>query len=155
MTTALYNDATLDSPGLAQLEQRLNISRSRSIAVINAPRESGIRLLAISRANPYDSEVVIAFATRRRELAWLRAAYSAASAGRQAWIVYPEPGRPGTDLRWEWFLAALRQYGVDAVQHVSLEGGWSAVLLQRIGRQASETTLVGYPTTPAAGEVTE
>lgn len=145
MTTALYDDTTVASPGLAQLEQRLNIPRSRSIAVINAPRESGLRLLAISRANPYASEVVIAFATRRRELALLRAAYSAASAGRPAWIVYPEPDQPGTDLRWAWFLAALRQYGVDAAQHVSLEGGWSAVLLQRIGRTDPDTVLVGHP----------
>jgi hypothetical protein len=143
MTTALY-DETASAPGLAHLEQRLPIPRGHSVAVINAPLESGLRLLAISRANPYDSKVVIAFATRRRELALLRAAYSAASAGRPAWIVYPEPGRPGTDLRWEWFLAALRQYGVDAAQHVSLEGGWEAVLLQRIGREDPDLVLVGH-----------
>lgn len=143
MTTVLHDETTTSAPGLAQLEQMLKIDRRRSIAVINAPLESGLRLLAISRANPDHSDVVIAFATRRVDLAWLRAAYNAAGSGRTAWVVYPEPGRPGTDLRWEWFLAALRQYGVQAVVHMPIDGNWSAVLLQRIRKAAPESGLVG------------
>ncbi|OBK88888.1 hypothetical protein [Mycolicibacter sinensis] len=142
MTTALYDDTT-SAPGLAQLEQMLQIDRGSNVAVINAPPESGLRLLAISRANPYDVEVVIAFVTRRVDVAWIRAAYSAARSGRTAWVVYPEPGRPGTDLRWEWFLAALRQYGVQAVQQVPIDGSWSAVLLQRKRNGEPAPGLVG------------
>jgi len=142
MTTALYDD-TDTAPGLAQLERRLGIGRGRSVAVINAPRESALRLLAISRANPYDADVVVAFATRRRDLAWIKAAYHAAGSGRTAWLVYPEPGRPGTDLRWEWFLAALRQYGVQAAQHAGIGDGWSAVLLARLRNAEPTEELVG------------
>ncbi|BBX24873.1 hypothetical protein MTER_42840 [Mycolicibacter terrae] len=141
MTTALYDDTT-SGPGLAQLEQMLQIGRGRSVAVINAPAESELRLLA-SRTNPNHADVVIAFALRRVDLAWLRAAYNAAGAGRTAWVVYPEPGQPGTDLRWEWFLAALRQYGVQAAHHVVIDRGWSAVLLQRIRNGEPEPGLFG------------
>jgi hypothetical protein len=88
MTTALYDDTT-SAPGLAQLEQMLQIDRGSNVAVINAPPESGLRLLAISRANPYDVEVVIAFVTRRVDVAWIRAAYSAARSGRTDCVVYP------------------------------------------------------------------
>lgn len=144
MTTALY-DETATGPGLAQLEQRLPIARGRSVAVLNAPLESELRLLPISRANPYDADVVIAFAIRRRDLARLKAAYTAAHSGRLGWIVYPEPGQPGSDLRWEWFLAALRQYGVHAVQQVPIDGSWSAVLLQRIRNGFPDAELAGYP----------
>lgn len=142
MWTALYNE-TASGPGLAQLEQILRIERHHKVAVINAPPESELRPLAISRANPYDVEVVIAFVTRRVDVAWIRAAYSAAAAGRTAWVVYPEPGQPGTDLRWEWFLAALRQYGVQAVRHVVVDNGWSAVLLGRKRHGEPEPGLIG------------
>ncbi|MEO6793106.1 MAG: hypothetical protein ABI253_04270 [Mycobacterium sp.] len=144
MTTALYYE-TASAPSLAQLEQRLNITRGRSVAVINAPHESALRLLAISRTNPDDADVVIAFATRRVDLAWLKAVYSAAGSGRTGWVVYSEPGQPGTDLRWEWFIAALRQYGVQAVQQVPIDGVWSAVLLQRIRNVDPDEVLVGHP----------
>lgn len=144
MTTALdYED--FYAPGLAQLEQRLRLGRRRNIAVMNAPRDSALRLLSVSRANPDEADVVIAFATRRRDLAWLRPAYQAAGSRRTAWLVYPEPGSPGTDLRWGWLLAALRQYGVHAVQQVAIDPNWSAVLLQPIRSADPEAVLVGHP----------
>lgn len=142
MTTALYDD-TVDAPGMAQLEKQLQLGRGRRVAVINAPPDSALRPPAVPRANPNNADVVIAFATRRVDLALLRPAYHAAGGGRTAWIVYPEPGRPGTDLRWEWFLAALRQYGVQAVQHVAIDECWSAVLLQRRRSGEAKAGLVG------------
>ncbi|ORA77620.1 hypothetical protein BST28_17645 [Mycolicibacter kumamotonensis] len=142
MTTVLYNE-TASGPGLAQLEQILQIGRHQKVAVINAPPESELRPLAVSRANPYDVDVVIAFVTRRVDVALIRAAYSAVGAGRRAWVVYPEPGQPGTDLRWEWFLAALRQYGVEAVRHAVVDNGWSAVLLGRKLNGDPEPDLIG------------
>ncbi|BBX13056.1 hypothetical protein MNVM_21370 [Mycobacterium novum] len=142
MTSALYDDTT-SAPGLSQLEPLLEIERHHRVAVINAPADSALRLLPNSRANPGHADAVIAFATRRVELAFLRAAYNAAGSGRTAWLVYCEPGQPGTDLRWEWLLAALRQYGVQAVRHVRIDPGWSAVLLQRRRSGEAEPGLVG------------
>lgn len=149
MTTALHYE-TASAPSLAQLEQRLHINRDRRVAVVNAPSESALRLLAVSRARPDDADVVIAFVTRRVDLAWVKAAYNAAGSGRTGWVVYSEPGQPGTDLRWEWFVAALRQYGVQAVQQVSIDGVWSAVLLQRIREGDPDVVLVGHRV-PAGG----
>ncbi|MEB3024154.1 hypothetical protein [[Mycobacterium] crassicus] len=148
MTTALDYEI-VDPPGLAQLEERLKFGRRRSIAVINAPLHSPLRLLSVSRANPYESDVVIAFATRRVDLAWLKPAYRAAYSRRTSWLIYPEPTRPGTDLRWDWFLAALRQYGVHVVQQVSLDRNWSAVQLMSKQADDQEADLVGYPADPA------
>lgn len=146
MTTAL-NEDFVRSPGLAQLERLLGISRLQKVSVINAPVDSALRLLPVCRTNPDTADVVIAFATRRRDLAWLRAAYQATGSGRTGWIVYCEPGRPGTDLRWDWFLAALRQYGVIAVEHIQIGDGWSAVLLQRMRHGEPDEGLVESPGT--------
>ncbi|TXH19099.1 MAG: hypothetical protein E6R06_25315 [Mycobacterium sp.] len=145
MTIAVYDDEALGVPELAQLERGLHIPRGHRMAVVNAPVDSALRLSAVSRANPYDADVVIAFATRRKELARLKAAYRTASAGRRTWVVHPDPDRPGTDLRWQWFIAALRQYGVNAVQQVPLGRLWSAVLLRPIHDAHLGSQLVGHP----------
>lgn len=145
MTIAVYDNEALSAPELTQLEHCLHIPRGHRIALINAPVDSPLRLLAVSRANPYDADVVIAFATRRKELARLKAAYGTASAGRPTWVVHPDPDRPGTDLRRQWFLAALRQYGVNAVQQVAIGRLWSAVLLQPIPDAHLGAELVGHP----------
>ncbi|MEB3035082.1 hypothetical protein [[Mycobacterium] nativiensis] len=149
--TAAPDFETVDAPGLAQLEQRLQIRRGNSIAVVNAPVDSVLRLLAVSRANPHEADVVIAFATRRRDLALLKPAYRAAGSDRTSWVVYPQPGQPGTDLRWGWFLAALRQYGVTAAAQVAIDANWSAVLLQQTRRGEADTVLVGYPNADPGG----
>ncbi len=116
--------------GLRQLEQRLQIRPHHAVAVINAPPESRLRLLTAGSLNPDQADVVIGFATRPVDLAWLRAAYAAARSGRLGWVVYPKPGRPGTDLRRDWLTRALRQYGVEATQDVSIDCAWSATLLR-------------------------
>ena len=117
--------------GLAELEQRLQIKPRQSVAVVNAPPESGLRLLTTGGPDPDQADVVIGFAVRPVDLAWLRSVYAAARAGRLAWVSYPRPGSPGTDLRRDWLVRALRQYGVEAVQNVSINGTWSALRLRR------------------------
>jgi hypothetical protein len=117
-------------PGELELEQRLQIKRGQSVAVVNAPPESGLRLLTTGDPNPDQADVVIGFAARPVDLAWLRSVYSAARAGRLVWVSYPNPGQPGTDLRRDWLVRALRQYGVEAVQDVSINGTWSALRLR-------------------------
>jgi hypothetical protein len=115
--------------GRGELEQRLQIKPGQSVAVVNAPPESRLSLLKIAGSNPDQADVVIGFAVRPADLAWLRPVYAAAHAGRLAWVSYPKPGQPGTDLRRDWLIRALRQYGVDAVQDVSITDSWSALRL--------------------------
>ena len=116
-------------PGLGGLEQKLQIKPAQSVAVVNAPPESGLRLLTAGGPNPDRADVVIGLAVRPVDLAWLRSVYAAARAGRLAWVSYPKPGQPGTDLRRDWLIRALRQYGVEAVQDVSINDNWSALRL--------------------------
>jgi hypothetical protein len=113
-----------------ELEQKLQIKPGQSAVVVNAPPESGLRLLATGGPNPNQADVVIGFAVRPVDLAWLRSVYAAARAGRLAWVSYPKPGRPGSDLRRDWLVRALRQYGVEAIQDVSINGTWSALRLR-------------------------
>ena len=120
------------SLGLKELERKLQIKSGQSVAVIGAPVESRLRLLAAGRTDPDRADVVIGFATRPVDLAWLKPAYAAARAGRLAWVNYPVPGRPGTDLRLDWLLRALRQYGVEVVREVPVDDAWSALRLQPI-----------------------
>lgn len=56
--------------------------------------------------------------------------YEAARAARVAWVSYPKPGRLGSDLFRDSVARAVRQYGVEVVQHVSIDYFWSALLLR-------------------------
>lgn len=116
-------------PGELELEQKLQIKAGQSVAVVNASPESRLSLLRTAGSKPDHADVVIGFAVRPADLALLRSVYSVARAGRLAWVSYPKPGQPGTDLRRDWLVRALRQYGVEAVQDVSINGTWSALRL--------------------------
>lgn len=129
-------DLSPDPLGFKELELKLRIKPGRSVAVINAPVESPLRLLAAGLPDPERADVVIGFATRSVDLAWLRPAYAAAHAGRLAWLSYPKPGRPGTDLRRDWLIRALRQYRVEASEDVSINAAWSALRLQPLAADA-------------------
>jgi len=117
-------------PGELELEQKLQIKPGQSLAVVNAPPESGLRLRTAGGPNPDRADVVIVLAVRPAALAWLRSVHAAAPAGRLAWVSYPKPGQPGTDLRRDWLVRALRQYDVEAVQDLSVNGTWSALRLR-------------------------
>lgn len=127
--TAGVHDGAKSALGFKDLEQSLRIKSGYRVAVINAPVESRLRLLVAGGADPDHADVVIGFAARPADLAWLKPVFVAARTGRLAWLSYPKPGRPGTDLRRDWLLRALRQYGVDAVQDVSIDATWSALQL--------------------------
>ena len=114
---------------LRVLAGKLRIKPGQSVAVVNAPPESWLSLLTTSGSTPDQADVVIGCAVRPVDLAWLRSVYAAAHGGRLAWVSYPRPGRPGTDLRRDWLVVALRQYGVEAVQDVSINNAWSALRL--------------------------
>jgi pSer/pThr/pTyr-binding forkhead associated (FHA) protein len=124
-----FADGRGNVPGARELEEKLQIKPGQSVAVVNAPPESRLRLLRTAGSNPDQADVVIGFAVRPADLAWLRSVYAAARAGRLAWVIYPSPGQPGIDLRRDWLVRALRQYGVEAVQDVSINRTWSALQL--------------------------
>lgn len=140
-----FHDGGNSVLGFKELEQTLQIKNGQSVAVINAPVESRLRLLVAGRTDPDQADVVIGFAARPVDLAWLKPAYAAAHAGRLAWLSYPKPGRPGTDLRRDWLVRALRQYGIDTIQDVSIDATWSALRL----RSAHNGQRREYP--PVAG----
>jgi len=121
-----------DVPDARELEQKLQIKPGQSVAVVNVPAESRLRLLRTAGSNPDQADVVIGFAALPADLAWLNSVYAAARAGRLAWVIYPNPGQPGVDLRWDWLVRALRQYGVEAVQDVSINRTWSALRLRPV-----------------------
>ena len=125
----LFANGRGDVPDARELEQKLQIVPGQSVAVVNVPPESRLRLLRTAGSNPDQADVVIGFAPRPTDLAWLRSVYAAALAGRLAWVIYPNPGQPGTDLRRDWLVRALRQYGVEAVHDVSINRTWSALQL--------------------------
>lgn len=125
----LFANGRGEVPSAQKLEQKLQIKPGQSVAVVNAPPESRLRLLRTAGSNPDQADVVIGFAVRPADLAWLRSVYAAARAGRLAWLIYPSPGQPGINLRQDWLVRALRQYGVEAVQDVSINRTWSALQL--------------------------
>jgi hypothetical protein len=116
--------------GIQELEQQLQIKPGQSVAVVNAPPESRLRLLATAGSNPDQADVVIGFAFRPTDLAWLWSVYAAARGGRLGWVIYPRPGQPGIDLRRDWLVRALRQYSVELSQDVPINRTWSAVRLR-------------------------
>lgn len=122
------------------LQQKLHLSPSQSVTVINAPPESGLRLRTAVSRNPERADVVVGFATRPVDLAWLRPAYAAAHSGRLAWVGYPKPGRPGTDLRRDWLIRAFRHYGIETVQEVSIDFEWSALELRPVNESRQPDT---------------
>jgi hypothetical protein len=64
------------------------------------------------------------------DLARLRSVYAAAREDRLAWVSYPKLGQPDTDLHRDWRARAVRQYGVEVVKDVSVNGAWSALRLR-------------------------
>ncbi|HEX7322943.1 MAG TPA: hypothetical protein VF299_08420, partial [Mycobacterium sp.] len=56
--------------GLAELERKLQIRRGQSVAVLKAPLESRLRLIAAGQPDPDRADVVIGFAQRSVDLAW-------------------------------------------------------------------------------------
>ena len=125
-----FADGRGDVPGARELEQKLQIKPGQSVAVVHVPPESRLRLLRTAGSNPDHADVVIGFAVRPADLAWLRSVYAAARAGRLAWVIYPNLSQPGTDLRRDWLVRALCQYSVEAVQDVSINRTWSALQLR-------------------------
>jgi hypothetical protein len=131
MMTPGSRDDENGTPSLKQVEHKLRIKSGQSVAVVNAPPGSRLKLSTAGRCDPDHADVVIGFATQPVDLARLKSVYAAARTGRLAWLSYPKPGRPGTSLLRDWLLRALHQHGVDAVHEVSIDTCWTALRLRR------------------------
>ena len=113
-----------------EFEQGLRIQPRQSVVLVNAPPESGLTVPTTSGSEVDHADAVIGFAIRGRDLDLLEAVYVAARADRLAWLIYPKPGRLGTDLHRDWIARNVRRYGVEPVEHVSIDQTWSAQRLQ-------------------------
>lgn len=113
-----------------ELKRKLGINRGHRMAVVNAPPGSASLVPTAGGLEPHDADAVVGFALRPVDLARLRSVYAAALAARLAWVSYPKPGRPGTELHRDWLVRALRHYGVEAVEDVSINESWSALRLR-------------------------
>lgn len=113
-----------------EFEEKLRIQPRQSVALVNAPPESGLTVPTPSGSEPDHADAVIGFAIRGRDLDLLEPVYMAARADRLAWLTYPKPGRLGTDLHREWIARNVRRYGVKPIENVSIDQTWSAQLLR-------------------------
>jgi hypothetical protein len=117
---------------------QLGITPDQGVALVNAPPECALAISVADGSGPDRADVVIGFITRRADLDLLSPVGAAAHADRTAWAAYPKPGQLGTDIAREWLGRAVRLYGVKVIQQVSLDGTWSAVLLQPIEEDEGE-----------------
>lgn len=116
--------------GAKELEEQLQLMPRRSVAMINTPPESALRLLSARGLAPDQAEMVTGFAARPVDLARLKSVYSAARDGHRARVSYARPGQPGSDLRPDWLIQTLRHYGAEVANHdVSINKTWSTLRL--------------------------
>ena len=108
------------------LSGKLQIKPGQSVAMLNAP--AGLELPGVPvTAAAAEADAVVAFVTRRDDLASAEPAVTAARADRLAWIGYPKGGQLGTDLNRDRLAAALADQGVQPVRQVSIDDTWSAL----------------------------
>jgi hypothetical protein len=136
----------MDGRALVELGRKLRIKPGQQVAVVNAPPECASIIPILGGLDPHHADAVIGFVIRRGDLDLLNSVYAAARTGRPAWVGYPKPGRLATDVHRDWLLRALRQYGVDPVDDVSIDDTWSAVLLRRgLYTEADAADLLAWP----------
>lgn len=117
-------------PEFSELAPRLGLKAGDKVALINAPSGYAQRIPGANGSSPEFADAVIGFTARRGELDRLAPLYAAALAGRRAWIGYPKPGRMATDLHRDVLARDIRNYGVQSVENVSIDGVWAGLLLQ-------------------------
>lgn len=114
---------------VVELERKLRIQPGRRLAVVNGPPESDSMMPMADGVEPDSASAVVGFVACREDLGLLDDVYSAALAARVAWVSYPKPGRMATNVNRDWLTGAVRQFGVEAVKHVSIDHNWSALML--------------------------
>ena len=114
---------------LSQLKRRLKIKPGYRVSVVNPPAPMN-RSQRARVSDPDRAHAIVGFANRKIHLPRLRSVYNAVHTGVPAWICYPRPGRPGSDLPQHWLIHALHQYGVEGVEEKPVDDIWSALRLQ-------------------------
>lgn len=114
---------------VVELERKLRIEPGRRLAVVNGPPECDSMMPMADGVEPNSAGAVVGFVACRDDLGLLDAVYAAALAARVAWVSYPKPDRMATDVNRDWLAGAVRQFGVEAVKHVSIDHNWSALML--------------------------
>lgn len=145
-------EAALSAP--AALAGRLRITPGMSIAVINYPAQGPQLFPTSARVDPDHADVVVGFVTRCEHLDLLDAAFAAARDGRLAWVVYPKPGRLGSDLYRDQMARAVLRFDVQSIAHVSLGDMWSALLLEPMNDHpavAAAEMALAWPTSSPGG----
>jgi hypothetical protein len=121
-------DATGKNPCMASgVAQKLQIKDGQRVQVIGAPSNVDLGLPADTSGDG-DADVVIAFVTRRDDIA--ANAGTAIEAGRRdglTWIAYPKAGKLGTDLNRDSLNAAMNEKGLQAVRQIAIDEVWSAL----------------------------
>ncbi|OBG38446.1 hypothetical protein A5673_14870 [Mycobacterium sp. E3198] len=116
---------------VVEFERKLSLLPGQRFAVVNGPPDyAPVGFPITDGPEPDSAGAVIGFAACRGDLGLLEAVYAAAREARVAWVTYPKPGRMATDLHRDWLARTVRQYGVEAVTHVSIDEIWSALLLR-------------------------
>ena len=109
-----------------EVSAKLQIRPGQTVSVVNLP--PGLAWpVDPAEENPACADVVIGFATTRRDLGALGAVIDAARADRLAWIGYPKGGKLGTDLNRDLLVEAVSGLGVQPVRQVSIDETWSAL----------------------------
>jgi hypothetical protein len=109
-----------------EVSAKLQIRPGQTVSVVNLP--PGLAWpVDPAEENPASADVVIGFATTRRDLGVLGAVIDAARADRLAWIGYPKGGKLGTDLNRDLLVEAVSGLGVQPVRQVSIDETWSAL----------------------------
>jgi hypothetical protein len=109
-----------------EVSAKLQIRPGQTVSVVNLP--PGLAWpVDPAEENPASADVVIGFATTRRDLGALGAVIDAARADRPAWIGYPKGGKLGTDLNRDLLVEAVSGLGVQPVRQVSIDETWSAL----------------------------
>src|SRR5690348_17215581 len=89
-----------------EVSAKLQIRPGQTVSVVNVP--PGLAWpVDPAEENPASADVVIGFATTRRDLRALGAVIDAARADRLAWIGYPKGGKLGTDLNRDLLVEAV------------------------------------------------
>lgn len=114
---------------VVELERKLRIQPGRRVAVVNGPPECDSMMPMADGVEPGSASAVVGFVACQEDLGLLDDVYAAALAARVAWVSYPKPGRMVTDVNRDWLTGAVRQFGVEAVEHVSIDQNWSALML--------------------------
>lgn len=116
--------------------ERLQVKRGRRLAVVGASADLDRAVGALqARAKVTEADVVLLVALNLARLqAQLRTALKSVPQAAILWAAYPKlTSRLAADLSREVVRSLARDYGLDTVSQIAIDGDWSALRLRRVG----------------------